>query len=208
MSFLQMITDPSITLLMWVNLSFICGTLFNYVFKWCKAKDNLSAPVIYIHWEYAYISSVPEGGVFAPSSVTAISFILPQMSFTACHWIRRGEAVDKNRIAALKHQCGGAKQSLVSQANAITCSLPNLNKDRAGERDRDILTPTLKPCGAWCGPFWCCLGGLSVWRCGHVCGGVYYCLSGWLRGVLCDTDGAIPKKKCQHRVITNNTQPY
>ncbi len=178
------------------------------------SSNGVKQRITWVHQWFIFTESMHtsaqclRGGVFAPSSVTAISFILPQMSFTACHWIRRGEAVDKNRIAALKHQCGGAKQSLVSQANAITCSLPNLNKDRAGERDRDILTPTLKPCGAWCGPFWCCLGGLSVWRCGHVCGGVYYCLSGWLRGVLCDTDGAIPKKKCQHRVITNNTQPY
>ncbi len=83
-----------------------------------------SAPVIYIHREYAYISSVPEGlrgGVFAPSSVTALSFILPQMSFTACHWIRRGEAVDKNRIAALKHQRGCAKQSLYRRRTQLHC---------------------------------------------------------------------------------------
>lgn len=60
------------------------------------------------------------GGVFAPSSVTALSFILPQMSFTACHWIRRGEAADKNRIAALKHQRGCTKQfSFAGECNYL-----------------------------------------------------------------------------------------
>jgi len=42
------------------------------------------------------------------------------MSFTACHWIRRGEAADKNRIAALKHQRGCTKQfSFAGECNYL-----------------------------------------------------------------------------------------
>jgi len=40
--------------------------------------------------------------------------------FTACHWIRRGEAADKNRIAALKHQRGCTKQfSFAGECNYL-----------------------------------------------------------------------------------------
>lgn len=140
------------------------------------------------------------GGVFAPSSVTALSFILPQMSFTACHWIRRGEAADKNRIAALKHQRGCTKQfSFAGECNYL---------HRAADEIETFSHPPTSPVTCDVGSSDAAWGGLSVWRCGHVCGGVYYCLSGWLRGVYCDTDGAVPKKKCQHGVIPNNTQPH
>lgn len=110
------------------------------------------------------------GGVFAPSSVTALSFILPQMSFTACHWIRRGEAVDINRTAALKHQCGGAKQSLVSQATAITYSLPNLQIKTEQENEIETFShPPTRPVTSDVGPSDAAWGAC-------LCGGVDMCV--------------------------------
>lgn len=110
------------------------------------------------------------GGVFAPSSVTALLFILPQMSFTGCHWIRRGEAADKNRIAALKYQRGGAKQSLVWQANAITCSLPNLQIKAEQENEIETFShPPTSPVTRDVGPSDAAWGAC-------LCGGVDMCV--------------------------------